>query len=101
MESHTGIELFKKQYHCIPRFYVGFQETQLYSTNNQFSHHRMRTYISVYYKQATCFSPGQSSGLYKKIGWVRHKWNFVANKTEIMLMVLKMRYIYLLPKYIK
>lgn len=30
MESHVGTEWFKKQYHCIPRFSVHFQETHKY-----------------------------------------------------------------------
>ena len=32
---------------------------------------------------------------------VQNKWHFVENKTEIMQHVLKMQYIFLLPKYIK
>jgi hypothetical protein len=32
---------------------------------------------------------------------VQNKWHFVKNKTEIMQHVLKMQYIFLLPKYIK
>jgi hypothetical protein len=68
MESHIGTELFKKQYHRIPRFSVGFQETQIYSTNNQLSHHRTQMYIFVYYdKQATYFSSGVIRLVLKKL----------------------------------